>query len=233
MNEFKILGLKAGTDKVTHHGYHRFYHSFLKDTRLECKGIFEIGIDRTASIKLWKEYFPQAHIYGMDIGFSIDEDRVTIFKGDQNNVMDLEMCIQKFKHPISFINDDGSHIPEHQILSFNHLFKVLQDGGIYIIEDIETSYWTKNDCYGYPTNYGYKNPKSCIELFKPVVDFINKEFLTSENKTNLLKELDMFSIDILEMISTITFCQNCIIIKKKLPEEHAYTNRDYRFWWNL
>ena len=49
--------------------------------------------------------------------------------------------------------------------TFDLLFRqVLLPGGTYIIEDIETSYWSRNGLYGYTTRYGYHHENSCIEV---------------------------------------------------------------------
>jgi hypothetical protein len=91
------------------------------------------------------------------------------------------------------------------------LFKnLLEPGGVYIIEDIELSYWNpESTLYGYKS--GYFN---LVDSFKKYQEMINSEF-TGVN--NLLD------------ISTITFAQNCIIITKRTDEEKAYFDRPYRF----
>ena len=94
----------------------------------------------------------------------------------------------------------------------------MQEGGVYIIEDVETSYWTKNGLYGYSTNYGYKHPNSIIEIFKEVADSVNSEF--AGKKENRVMHHNM--------IGSITFSRNCIIIVKK-----TVVDRPYRFWHNL
>lgn len=132
MKSFKELGHSAGTDKVTHHGYQRFYPRYLESLRGTATGMLEIGISRHNSIFLWKEYFEKAQIYGIDIKSNETTDaRVTMFKADQSKTSDLEKVIEDVNHPVQFIIDDGSHIPEHQVLSFNLLFdKLLQPGGV-------------------------------------------------------------------------------------------------------
>jgi hypothetical protein len=104
-----------------------------------------------------------------------------------------------------FINDDGSHIPEHQLLTFNILFPKLTSGGVYIIEDTEASYRTDNKLYGYPTNYGLNHPDSLIEIFKKTIDGINYEW--SEKYAPKVQHQYLFH--------SITFAKNCIIIVKK------------------
>lgn len=117
----------------------------------------EIGVENSESISLWLKYCKYAMIYGMDINKEYNNDRVQIIKGDQSNETDINKVISIVGGDIDMILDDGSHIPEHQLLCFEKLFPYIKDGGIYIIEDIETSYWKKNNIYGYQTRYGALN----------------------------------------------------------------------------
>jgi hypothetical protein len=132
------------------------------------------------------------------------------------------------------IIDDGSHIPEHQLSTFNTLFDILLPGGTYIIEDIETSFWSKNKIYNYPTNYGYQHKNSIVEFFKLLVDDINNLFLTDKNK-HIQNSLIMNKLneENRKNISTITFTHNTIIITKKTEEEINYRSTDYYWKENL
>jgi beta-1,4-mannosyl-glycoprotein beta-1,4-N-acetylglucosaminyltransferase len=212
-------GRLSNTDKVTHHEYHKYYEPVLKPYYNSHGSIVEIGLGTTASLPMWKDIFKHAHIYGVDIEDTyFVNDRCTIYKADQSKIDDLN----RLKHLLSdknvfFINDDGSHIPEHQLLTFNTLFPILSEGGIYIIEDIETSYWTTGTCYNYETRYGYKNPNSIIEIFKDVTDIINREFIA--DNTVLSNQILHY-----DYIESVTFARNCIIIKKKYN-----ATREYRF----
>ena len=235
--EFAKIGHRHGTDKITHHGYHRYYPRFLDYYRsMIGVSMIEIGIDQKKSLLTWLEYFPNAFIYGIDIRVASSGPRHKIFRADQSNAVELESIIKnEISHPVFFIVDDGSHIPEHQIASFNYLFSnTLMPGGVYIIEDIETSYWITNGIYGYPTNYGFRHSKSIIEIFKDLVDEINNEFLNQQAKNLQDDRLGSdLSVRARSSISSITFGQNCIIIVKKTQEEEIYANRDYRFSTNL
>ena len=114
------LGMKYGTDKVHHHEYHKIYDFYLKNFYNSRGSILEIGIDNGTSVKLWLDLFPHAHIYGMDIKVTTFGDRYSIIKGDQSNCSHLSELVNVIKDTgLFFINDDGSHIPEHQLLSFN------------------------------------------------------------------------------------------------------------------
>jgi len=218
-NLIHTLGVKYNTDKITHHEYHGIYDFFLKSFYDKSGCILEVGIDSGKSLKMWLELFPNAFIYGMDINKQYSGERFSIIKGDQSKISDLKNVNNIIKNNnLFFINDDGSHIPEHQLLTFNTLFPYLSEGGVYIIEDIETSYWTKGDCYNYPTRYGYRHPNSIIEIFKEVADSVNSEF--AGVRCNRVEHYNS--------IGSITFSRNCIIITKK-----TQINRPYRFPWAL
>jgi hypothetical protein len=162
---------------------------------------------------MWLELFPNAFIYGMDIKKKYSGPRHKVVKGDQSDIQDLNYIKNAIiKDNLFFIIDDGSHIPEHQLLTFNTLFPSLIEGGIYVIEDIETSYWKRGTIYGYPTEYGFRNKRSIIEIFKDVIDSINSEFAGKQNNQVLHHDL----------ISSITFFKNCILIVKKTQSERNY-----------
>ena len=218
-NSMLQYGQLSNTDKVTHHEYHKYYEPVLKPYYNLHGSIVEIGLGTGQSLPMWQNLFKHAHIYGVDKEYeNSGNDRYTIYKGDQSNVNDLNDLRKSLTDKnVFFINDDGSHIPEHQLLTFNTLFPILKEGGIYIIEDIETSYWTKGECYNYKTRYGYKHPDSIVEIFKDASDIMNREFIV--DKTNLSKKILHY-----DYIESVTFARNCIIIKKNYN-----ANREYRF----
>ena len=229
-SDFYDIGLSTKTDKIFSHGYHRFYPHFLEQFRYKQGSMLEIGIQGDESIRLWLEYFKYLKIYGADINVEMKGERYTVFKCDQSKLDQLETLVSKIPEKLCFINDDGSHVPEHQVLTFNILFdRLLLPGGIYIIEDIEVSYWLSKSIYSYPTAYGYRNSKSCIELFKQLVDDINSQFLNTNYKKYQSDTLPMFSQSVRAMIQSITFSHNCIIITKKTEEDYQYSNKDYHW----
>lgn len=237
-NELYTLGNKYNTDKVTHHGYHRYYQRYLENFKnVDDFAMIEIGIDESKSLNMWLEYFPLGFIYGVDIGKSLNGDRHLVYQANQNDIKELiklHNIIIKNNKNVLFICDDGSHLPTHIFNTFNYMFKdVLLEGGIYIIEDIETSYWKNKELYTNMLNYGYHHKESVIEVFKGIVDTINNEFLNDENKKIQSLFTPLIKDDVINMISTITFCHNCIIIVKKEEYEYKYLDREYRFKSNL
>jgi beta-1,4-mannosyl-glycoprotein beta-1,4-N-acetylglucosaminyltransferase len=216
-------GISNNTDKVVHHEYHKIYDNILQPFHKAYGGLVEIGVGNGLSLSIWMSMFENSHIYGIEkeisnISININNDKVTILEADQSNIDDLKKIKSMLMNKnIFFINDDGSHIPEHQILTFNMLFPILVEGGIYIIEDIETSYWTKGSCYDYKTEYGYKHCKSIIEIFKDSIDIMNREFIS--DKKQLSNKILHHNY-----IESVLFARNCIIIKKSYNAD-----REYRF----
>ncbi len=234
-SDFYRIFSEQRADKVTHHGYYYFYPRFLnhyRDMNIDGSGgggsMLEIGIENKCSFRAWLNYFPKAFFYGIDIDFEDIGDRYEVFKADQSKSDVITDIACKITRPLFFVIDDGSHIPEHQILTFNILFEKLMEGGTYIIEDIETSYWTKVGLYGYETNYGFHHPKSLIQQFKGIIDDINSEFLNEQNKSiqNSIFE-DRISEENRKNISSVTFGQNCVIIVKKTKEERILFDKPY------
>ena len=150
------LALSHGTDKEGRHSYADAYDRHFRHLRTDPITLLEIGIggyagpgvgysDPTrggASLRMWKEYFPNARIIGLDIQDKspLQEDRITILRGDQGDSALLERIAGDYG-PFDIVVDDGSHHTKHVITTFEVLFPYLSDRGIYAIEDLQTSYW--------------------------------------------------------------------------------------------
>jgi hypothetical protein len=143
------IAIAHGTDKQGTHSYTDAYEQQLGHLRQEAITLLEIGIGGYAdpavggaSLRMWKEYFPRARIIGVDIydKSSLAEDRIEIERGDQSDPEFLSALAAKYG-PFDVIVDDGSHVCEHVIASFNALFPHLKLDGIYAIEDLQTAYW--------------------------------------------------------------------------------------------
>lgn len=205
------LGIKYRTDKITHHRYDRIYSKFLDPIRNDKIKLFEIGCGHEhSSFYMWQEYFPFGEINCMDINETLETERGNVYKGDQTNEDDLRRMFDIIGK-CDVIIDDGSHIPKHQIDTFNYLFEnMLKNGGIYIIEDIECTYWNpKNVMYGYEVGNN-----SIIDHFQSLPHRINSEFSNFKNH---------------QLISSITHFKNCIILTKMSDEEIIENFNEYRF----
>ncbi len=146
------IAYKYGTDKCPeiHHPYTPFYYEFLKDKQQSIKKVLELGVGypinmpwsqhyRTgASLYMWRDFFPNAQIYGADIlpETVFRDDRIEVLLCDERNKKDLEALIEKTGSDIDLFIDDGSHAPKHQIFACLTLMPLLKKGVIYIIEDV-------------------------------------------------------------------------------------------------
>ena len=68
----KTLVDNSLTDKQRSHGYLDLYETLLSSKKHTAKNVLEVGIGdfnlkNGGSIKLWRDYFYNAHIYGLDI----------------------------------------------------------------------------------------------------------------------------------------------------------------------
>ncbi|MGI9254166.1 MAG: hypothetical protein ACR2J8_10490 [Thermomicrobiales bacterium] len=136
------IGLRYGTDKADRkHDYLRHYETELGGLRDEPFDLLEIGVRFGDSIRMWHDYFPKATIVGVDIktvALGSGLDRFIFHRGDQADAAFLDSLIDTYRFQVMV--DDGSHFWDHQIFSFQHLFPALLPGGVYICEDLLTSY---------------------------------------------------------------------------------------------
>ncbi len=120
------------------HNYLPYYWAHLRDIRFDAKNVLELGVQSDRSVRMWREFFPEATIHGLDVDpecKSFESERITVTIGDQSSPEALTACLKRMNGSPDVIIDDGSHMVKHQILSCNYLLPRLSDHGIYIIED--------------------------------------------------------------------------------------------------
>jgi hypothetical protein len=143
------LGSDKGTERSAGQGvphcYALLYARMFDYFREQPFNLLEIGLSTESpprdapSLRVWREYFPNAVIYGYDIeDFRFfTQDRTTTFQGDQASRDDLTHFLEMHGKPtFKLIIDDGSHASSHQQISLGALFPSVCDGGVYVIEDI-------------------------------------------------------------------------------------------------
>lgn len=176
------IALKYTTDKANGHNYTPHYDFHFERLRNENIKLLEIGIggytnpnEGGGSLKMWKEYFYNGQIYALDIEekLGLDDDRIKTYKGSQiDNYFLSNLCDEIGEMDI--IVDDGSHVPSHIIHTFNFLFPKLKSGGIYVVEDTQTSYWKSMG--GEYKNHS--NLNTTMNYFKNLSDGLNfREFV--------------------------------------------------------
>jgi hypothetical protein len=140
--ELTRLADKYGTDKGSSaHKYTDVYENFLMPTRNQARKIFEIGVAGGASLFMWRDFFPNAVIYGIDIEDSsrLNSERIKTFVADQGKRKELAKFIASNGSGFDLILDDGGHSMDLQQISLGFLFPHVKPGGYYILEDVHTS----------------------------------------------------------------------------------------------
>ncbi len=137
------IALKHGTDKAEH-GFCEIYERRLGDRRLEPLKVLEIGVFYGASLRMWREYLPNAEIHGVDLDVKRcgDVEGATLHQMDANDTKELAKLSEKHG-PWDLVVDDGSHTMKHQQSTFLALWPHVKPGGFHVIEDIHTSFLPK------------------------------------------------------------------------------------------
>ena len=142
MTSLDELAIAFNTDKSSRtHGFTKHYDTYFELLRDAPLKLLEIGVQSGASLRMWKQYFPKAQIYGLDY-FDVspmEEDRIKIVQGQQKDKEVLEKVL--LNGPFDIIIDDGSHQNVDIMASFEYLFPRMKPGGIYVIEDTTCTYW--------------------------------------------------------------------------------------------
>lgn len=207
--DLTMLALIHGSDKAGYHQYTKHYQTFFQGLRNKKLNILEIGIGGDnnhrmggASLRMWKSYFPKAMIYGIDIFDKkfLDCKRIKTFRGDQTDEKFLISLVQE-TGGFDIIIDDGSHINEHIIQSFKILFPTLKIGGMYVIEDLLSSYDPR---YG-GDHENLDSPKTAVNFLKSFVDNIN-----IQNIIDPISKLRFYSKDMV----ALHFFHNLTMIQK-------------------
>lgn len=189
---------------IIHKWVHYFdvYHShFRRFVGTECV-ILEIGVSMGGSLQMWKEYFgSKAKIYGIDIqqackGF--EEKNIEIFIGSQSD-RDFLKKVKEEIPPIDILIDDGGHTMKQQITTFEELYGHIKGEGIYICEDLHTSYWEE---FG----GGLNRPGTFIEYSKHFIDKLNAWHS---------REDDFPVSDFTKSTNAIHFYDSMLVIEKK------------------
>lgn len=146
------------TDKGTAHDYIPYYEQTFADRRTEELNVLEIGVLFGGSLKMWEHYFENSNIYGVEDfsqqdgqwhyqyepvdGDAVMEDvnsheRITLFNFDCENLNHIQEHFGDLKFDV--ILDDANHKLTQQMKNFENYFPYLNDGGVYICEDVQTA----------------------------------------------------------------------------------------------
>jgi hypothetical protein len=187
--------------------------------------LLEIGVSHGGSLEIWSKYFNYAaKLVGCDINpncarLRYDEPNIAVVVGDANTD-DTYHRLLAHSSNFDLIIDDGSHRSGDVIRSFSRYFTHLNDGGLYVVEDLHCSYWE-----GWQG--GLHLPQSSMEFFKKLSDTINHEHWgTGETRCELLRSFTLkygavFDESTLTHIHSIEFINSMCVIHKSQPEHNT------------
>lgn len=140
--------------------------------------VVEFGVSQGGSLRMWKQYFgPNAKIYGVDINphcKKLEEEQIEILIGDQADRGFLKSIAARIPR-IDVLIDDGGHTMEQQIHTFEELFHHIHEEGVYLCEDMHTSYWRE-------WGGGVGRRGTFVEYSKNFIDGINAWHSTQARK---------------------------------------------------
>lgn len=157
--------------RLIHKWWHYFdiYHRHFAPFRGRPITVVEFGVFHGGSLQMWRDYFgPQAHIIGVDIDPRCAEltgPGIDVVIGDQADPEFLRSLVAKVG-PVDVLIEDGGHTMEQQLTTLREMWPAIRDGGVYLVEDLHTSYWGE---YG----GGYRRQGTFIEYAKTLVDSLH------------------------------------------------------------
>jgi hypothetical protein len=170
MNDLELY-FNNNPGRLIHKWQHYFeiYDNHFKRFRGKEIVILEIGVFHGGSLQMWKNYFgDKAKIYGIDINpraKTLEEENIKILIGSQSDRNFLRKLKDELP-PIDILIDDGGHRMKQQIMTFEELFGHIKPDGVYLCEDLLTSYQL---VYG----GGHKRGGTFIEYSKNLIDSLN------------------------------------------------------------
>jgi hypothetical protein len=205
---------------IGQHDYLKSYEMFFSSLRDKDINLLEMGIDSGVSLKIWREYFSKANIYGMDI----DPDRMHLdlvtgcqtFIGSQSDKEFLNKVVTEVPDGFDIIIDDASHRSKDQITSFKYLFPYVNSGGLYVIEDLHVGYGNIGD---YNKKGAYKtDKKNIIHFLKERVDDVNfhGRFRSNGYKRICKKNSSLNKYE--KMIDSMYFSSGICFISKRIKK---------------
>jgi len=209
--------------------YLREYERLLRPLADQPIRMLEIGIQNGGSLEIWSRFFERAErIVGCDINpdcakLRYDDPRIAVVVGDSNTDK-AEIQITTESSRFDLIIDDGSHRSGDIIRAFARYFEHLNDGGLFIVEDLHCSYFQAFEG-------GLFDPASSLSFFKRLADLVSHEHwgLAEPRKTILASFMRKHGFDIREEllchIHSIEFINSLCVIRKNAPTENVIGKR--------
>lgn len=151
-NELELLAARYYGDDLSRKPniYVDEYDRLFRPLRRLPLRLLELGVQRGISMLIWREYFPNSFVVGLDMAPKPenfpDEPRFHFVQGSQDDPAALDEAVAQAGGPFDIIIDDASHLGYLTARSFAYLFPTrLKPGGTYVIEDICTAFNSGGD----------------------------------------------------------------------------------------
>jgi Methyltransferase domain len=173
--------------------------------------MLEIGVWNGGSLDMWRKFFgPDANLFGIDINREcsrFDGKSASVRIGSQDDPKFLRGIVKEMGK-LDVVLDDGSHIASHQRASFEALFPLLSEGGLYIIEDLHAAYYPHMEG-------GWRRAGSAIEFLKDMIDDMHRHYIEPGRNNS----------ESLPPIESIQFFDSIAVVRKRrqLPRAHVIT----------
>ena len=191
--------------------------------------LLEIGIQNGGSLEIWARYFETARaLIGCDINpdcakLTYADPAIHVIVGDAGTPEVLQR-VAAISPQLDIVIDDGSHQSRDMVRNFALYFPQLADGGVYIAEDMHSSYWSQ---FG----GGLGHPHAGMNFFKLLADVIHAEYwgVPKNGRDLLAKTLLSYGCDIdaaaLLHIHAVEFRNSMVIVTKRPPADNTLGTR--------
>lgn len=181
--------------------YDRHFSRF----RSQSPVVLEIGVNFGGSLCMWRDYFgSSARIIGIDINpacLDLNKQGFEIVLGDQADSQFWADFRARFPR-LDILIDDGGHGYQQQRVTFEQMFDHVKDDGVFLCEDVHTS-------YQHSFGGGFRTPGTFIEYSKGLIDELNAHWSQDAglSQTRLTKAA-----------KSIHFYDSIVVIEKGLVE---------------
>lgn len=171
------------------HHYFPIYTKYFEQFRNRPVRFLEIGVSGGGSLELWRKYLgPDAIIFGIDINpacAKFDGLAAQVRIGSQDDPDFLNKVVDEMGG-IDVVLDDGSHHMDHIRVTLETLFPLLENNGVYMIEDLHTSYWPK-------WGGGLMRKGNFFNYLRRIVDVMHRNYIYDEVQFGTGAEYDHVS----------------------------------------
>ena len=211
---------RANDKRLIHKWLHYFdiYDNHFSRFRNASPTVLEFGVSHGGSLQMWKDYFgPGARITGVDIEpkcAEFTEEGIDVMIGDQEDRSFLREVAAQVG-TVDVLIEDGGHTMAQQINTFEVLWPKIRNGGVFLMEDLHTSYWSN---YG----GGYRKTGTFIEYAKDLIDQQNAWHSRDANSF----KVDAYT----QTIRGMHVYDSIIVFDKAVVEKPTHERTGHRSW---